>query len=295
MAIKLTDKVLNKLIMEALEEISQTSGGSYDPSAFERGSGLPFTKKGPKLGGAVSDMEQLFNMIQNDPKVPVHIKEFAADVLIKAPRTPTAKYGSEAELEEVPSANTKALDRDESFYTAPTADLPAKDYGDLPTVKGGRPTVKTSELPSPQAFGGPNKGRPPAPTLSKPDSGLFGKAKAGLKKVFGMKEQKMIESLVAEVLAEISAKERRDLEAHYGPDMRGAKASKKQLDKIDAAIKEKKERLKQLKDLKGRRGYQGEEMSGKKQNDKKIAELQKEIDKLEAELGTKKKSSTGSK
>lgn len=207
MAIKLTDKVLNKLIMEALEETSQTSGGSYDPSASDRQSGLPFTKKGPKLGGAVSDMEQLFNMIVSDPKVPSYIKDFATDVFIKTgSSTAQEKTDTEWDLEEVPTANIKALDRDESFYTAPTADLPAKDYDDLPTVKGGRPTVKTSELPSPQAFGGPNKGRPPAPTLSKPDSGLFGKAKAGLKKVFGMKEQKMIESLVAEVLEEMAKK-----------------------------------------------------------------------------------------
>ena len=70
--------------------------------------------------------------------------------------------------------------------------------------------------------------------------------------------------------------------------MRGAEASKKQLDKIDAAIKEKKERLKKLKDLKGLRGHYGEDVSGKKQNDKKIAELEKEIKQLEAELGSKK-------
>lgn len=197
MADKLTDDTLNKLIMEALEEV--VSGGAFEPSAYERGAGAPFTKKGPKLPGAQSELEQLLSMIQLSNKVPQDIKDFAAAVLI-SPRVSTTKMGSQRVPTPEPPASA----------IIPEPEVTAKmDVGDLPTPKftsaqmtaAARPT---SNLP---ASKGPTKGRPAAPALKKP--GLFGK----FKKAVGLEEQKMIESLVAEVLEEMAKKGKKEPKA----------------------------------------------------------------------------------
>lgn len=277
MAKKLTQETLERMVMQVLNESKDVNeilgaikrfmgGGEPTRTPMDR------MRKGPKLG-TKSDFEQLLSMIQLDPKVPQHIKDYAADVLVKS--TP-----------KLPTANITELPPDIPDEVAPTA-------SSIPTVamtdkEQEIARQKTAAFSSPKAVAGPTMGkRPAAPSLSgKIKSNVPTAAQFG--RVGGMKESKELEALIAEVLAEISDKERRDLEAHYGPDMRGAEASKKQLDKIDAAIKQKKERLKKLKDLKGLRGHYGEDVSGKKQNDKKIAELEKEIKQLEAELGSKK-------
>ena len=185
MAKKLTSQVLNRMIMEAIEE-GGVSGFSYDPSSYERQRGASFSQRAAGLGGVQSDMEQLLNMIQLSDEVPQHIKDFAADVLI-SPRMPTAKYGSG-------DVTAKQQTR-----------IPSPYMSEFPTVKMtpdemfGRPTAR---MPSPQATQGPTKGKfPPAPQMKKP--GFFGR----LKKAVGLEEQKKIESLVMEVLEEMAKKE----------------------------------------------------------------------------------------
>jgi hypothetical protein len=189
MAKKLTSQILNRMIMEAIEE-GGVSGFSYDPSAYERGRGAPFTKKGPKSGGAQSDLEQLLNMIQLSNKVPQDIKDFAMEVIM-----PSADYG-----------NLPTVKLDD--VTAKTPFAGAWDQDDIPTA----------QLPSPQATQGPTKGKmPPAPQMSKP--GLFGR----LKKAVGLEEQKKIESLVMEVLEEMAKKQKPTKETKKEPKKAGKK------------------------------------------------------------------------
>ena len=193
MAKKLTSQVLNRMIMEAIEE-GGVSGFSYDPSSYERGRGASFSQRAAGLGGVQSDMEQLLNMIQLSDEVPQHIKDFAADVLI-SPRMPTAKYGSD-------DVTAKQQTRIPSPYMSefPTAKMtPDQMFG-----KSNAPTaiLPTTRMPSPQATQGPTKGKfPPAPQMKKP--GLFSK----LKKAVGLDEQRQIENLVNEVLEELAKKE----------------------------------------------------------------------------------------
>jgi hypothetical protein len=197
MANKLTNDVLNKLIMEAIEEV--VSGGAFDPSAYARGAGAPFAKKGPKLGGAQGGLEQLLSMIQLSNEVPQDIKDYAAAVLI-TPKASTAKMGSQRvatpDLEELPSSAIKA----EPDVTAKMGaeELPTPKFTPAQMAAASRPT---SNLP---AFKGPAKNRKPAPQMSKP--GLFGR----LKKAVGLEEQKKIEALVAEVLEEMAKKGKKE-------------------------------------------------------------------------------------
>ena len=172
MANKLTSQVLNRLIMEAIEEAGLVPG--YEPSAYERGRGASFTKKGPKVGGVQSNLEQLLNMIQLSSQVPQDIKDFAMEVIM-----PSSDYGDK------PTAKLGDV-------TAKTPYAGQWDQNDVPT----------GQMPSPQATQGPTKGKfPPAPQMEKPT--FFGK----LKRAVGIKEQRKIEAMVMEALEEMAKKQ----------------------------------------------------------------------------------------
>lgn len=191
--------------MEAIEEGGLAPG--YEISAYERGRGAPFSKP-VKLGAAQSDLEQLLNMIQLNPKVPKEIKDFATDILIPK-RTPTAQ------LPEVPASAITPLDDVTAKMDA--SELPTPKFTPAQMAASRAPTVKLDNLPSPQAFGGPTKGRKPAPQMSKP--GFFGK----LKKAVGLEEQKQIESLVMQVLEEMAKKQKPAKETKKEPKKAGKK------------------------------------------------------------------------
>lgn len=187
MAKKLTNEVLEKLVMESIEEMGDVNeilgaiknwamGGSKPAST-------PFGRKArpPKSGGASeSEAVQLLQLIASDPKVPNNIKSQIADFLEYAPSTPEMKTDTDWDLEEVPTANVTQLD---PTGEEPTVKLTTSVY---PTAKG-----TGFSYSSPRATSGPTKGRIPAPSLT-----------PAKKKVAESK----IEALVAEVLAEMSKK-----------------------------------------------------------------------------------------
>jgi hypothetical protein len=183
MAKKLTNEVLEKLVMESIEEMGDVNeilgaiknwamGGSKPAST-------PFGRKArpPKSGGASeSEAVQLLQLIASDPKVPNNIKSQIADFLEYAPSTP-----------ELPASAVQPL---KATGTAKLPDVP--DESEIPTVKTSTAKGTGFSYSSPRATSGPTKGRMPAPSLT-----------PAKKKVA---ESKMLEDLVAEVLAEMSKK-----------------------------------------------------------------------------------------
>lgn len=116
MSKKLTKEVLEQMVLQVMNESNIEEGWVQDfTSMFGRGRTMTPSEKRPlgtktKFGGSQSDMEQLLNMIQLDPKVPNYIRDFATDIIAK-PRVSTAN------LEQLPTANISAVDDEGNVIT----------------------------------------------------------------------------------------------------------------------------------------------------------------------------------
>jgi hypothetical protein len=197
MAKKLTNEVLEKLVMESIEEmgdVNEVFEKFFSTFSKKPQTTAPFGRPAPKgPRGAKGGMEQLLNLIQMDQKVPQYIKDFAAEVLITLPELPASavqplKATGTAKLPDdyVPSTT----ERDETVSRAPELSMPASSdsrkaqyakYGIDPNSPGARSKL-ASAISKDQQRG---------------QGGKFAKLAA---------ESRMLEALVAEVLAEMSKK-----------------------------------------------------------------------------------------
>lgn len=199
MAKKLTKETLENMVMSVLNESSDVNEvfGIFGKAFKDQGkpASTPFGRKPtlPKSGKAENDAVQLLRMIASDPKVPSSVKTQISDFLSYEPSTPEMKTDTDWDLEQLPTANIKAI-TDET----PTVKMTAAEKE---VAK-----QKTAALSSPKAVAGPTMGkRPAAPSLSgKIKSNVPTAAQFG--RVGGMKETKELEALVAEVMAEMSKK-----------------------------------------------------------------------------------------
>lgn len=213
MAKKLTNEVLEKLVMESIEEmgdVNEVFEKFFSTFGKKPQTTTPFGRpapKGPK--GAKGGLEQLLNLIQMDQKVPQYIKDFAAEVLITIPELPASavqplKVTGTAKLPDdyVPSTT----ERDETVSSAPVTAPGAIGPGtvsrapelSMPASSDSRKAQYAKYGIDPNSPGARSK---LASAISKAQQrgqgGKFAKLAA---------ESRMLEALVAEVLAEMSKK-----------------------------------------------------------------------------------------